>query len=144
MLVSIIPLLLGICAPLTADASWKWNMTEGVTDISLEVFNLHMRIFWVCVVIGIIVFSLMIWAIIFHRKSLGHQAATFHENVYVEIVWTAIPFIILVCMSIPATRVLIKMEDTAESDLTIKVVGYQWFWGYEYPEEGLSYFSNLS
>jgi cytochrome c oxidase subunit 2 len=144
MLVSIIPLLIGFILPFKLDASWKWNMTEGVTDISLEVFNLHMRIFWICVGIGVVVFSLMLWAIIFHRKSLGHQAATFHENIYVEICWTLIPFLILFAMSIPATRVLIKMEDTSHPDLTIKVVGYQWFWGYEYPEENLSYFSNLA
>jgi cytochrome c oxidase subunit 2 len=127
-----------------AHAGWKWNMPEGISDISAEVYHLHMRIFGICVIIGVLVFGLLLWAIIFHRKSKGHQAATFHENVYVEIIWTIIPFLILIAMAIPATRVLIKMEDTSNPDLTIKVVGYQWFWGYEYLDEDLSYNSTLS
>ena len=125
-------------------AAWKWNLPEGVTEISREVHQLHMQIFWICVAIGVIVFSMMLIAIVFHRKSLGVKPATFHENVWVEIVWTVIPFLILVSMAIPATRTLIKLEDASDPDITIKVVGYQWFWGYEYIDDGITIISNLS
>lgn len=125
-------------------AAWKWNLPEGVTEISKEVHQLHMQIFWICVGIGIVVFSMMLFAIAFHRKSLGVKPATFHENVWLEIAWTAMPFLILVSMAIPATRTLIKMEDASDPDITIKVVGYQWFWGYEYIDDGISIISNSS
>lgn len=109
--------------------------------MSAQIYELHMTIFWICVGIAAVVFSLMIWAIIFHRKSVGHQAAHFHENVVVEITWTIIPFIILGLMAWPATKVLIAFEDPSHSDLTIKIVGYQWFWEYEYPSEGVHFYS---
>lgn len=125
-------------------ANWRWNMPQGVTQISQEVYNLHMQIFWICVVIGVIVFSMMLFAIIFHRKSRGVRPATFHENIWLEIFWTIIPFLILVSMAFPATRTLIKMEDASDPDITIKVVGYQWFWGYEYIDDGISLISNLA
>jgi len=127
-----------------AGADWEVNMTEGVTGISRTVYDLHMLIFWICVVIGIVVFGAMFYSIIKHRKSKGHQAAQFHESTTVEVFWTLVPFLILVGMAIPATKTLIAMEDTSNADMTIKVTGYQWKWHYDYMDDGISFFSNLS
>jgi cytochrome c oxidase subunit 2 len=97
-----------------------------------------------CVFIGIVVFGVMIYAIIFHRKSLGHQAAHFHENVKVEILWTIIPFIILIIVAIPSTRTLLKMYDDSDADLTIKITGHTWYWEYEYLDKKVSFLSMLA
>src|SRR5438874_385696 len=101
------------CTPLSlflasssTQASWVFNLTPGVTPISRDIFDLHMTIFWICVVIGIIVFGAMFYAIIHHRKSKGVKAAQFHEHLWVELTWSIIPFIILVGMAIPASKVL--------------------------------------
>lgn len=126
-----------------AFADWKLNMTRGVTDISNQVYDLHMLILWICVIIGIIVFGAMFWSILSHRKSRGVRAAQFHHSTTVEVVWTIIPFFILVGMAIPATRTLIAMEDTSDPDLTVKVTGYQWKWKYDYVDDDVSFFSNL-
>ena len=130
-------------------AAWDLNMPQGVTQISRETYDLHMQILWWCVAIGVIVFGVMLWSIINHRKSKGAVSATFHESTKVEIVWTIIPFIILILMAIPATRVLTQAYDTSESDLDIQVIGYQWRWEYRYLrqdslEEEVSFFSSLS
>ncbi len=119
------------------------NMTVGVTPISQEVYGLHMLIFWICCVIGALVFAVMFYSIFKHRKSKGAKAADFHESTMVEIVWTAVPLIILVAMAIPAARTLIAMEDTSNADVTVKVTGYQWKWHYEYLDSGVSFFSSL-
>ncbi len=124
-------------------AEYGLNMTLGVTPTSHQVYDLHMLILWICVVIGVVVFGAMFWSILKHRKSKGAVAAQFHESTGVEIVWTIIPFLILVGMAIPATRTLIAMEDTSDPDMTIKVTGYQWKWQYEYPEEDIGFFSSL-
>jgi cytochrome c oxidase subunit II len=124
--------------------SYGLNMPVGVTDISARVYGLHMLIFWICVIIGVVVFGVMFYSILKHRKSLGAKPATFHENTTIEVVWTVIPFLILVGMAIPATRVLIAMEDTSDSDLTIKSTAYQWKWHYEYINEDVGFFSNLA
>ncbi len=115
-----------------ASADYVFNMTRGVTEISQGIHSLHMTIFWICVAIGACVFSVMFYSIIWHRKSRGVQAAHFHENTIVEIIWTLIPFSILILMAIPAARLLIKMHDTTDSDLSIKIIGHQWYWEYEY------------
>lgn len=120
-----------------------FNMPVGVTEISREVFHLHMLIFWICVVIGVLVFGVMIWSLVYHRKSRGHEAAQFHESTTVEIAWTVVPFIILIGMAIPAAGTLIKIEDTSNSDITIKATGYQWLWEYEYLDEGVQFYSRL-
>lgn len=120
-----------------------FNMPVGVTEISREVFHLHMLIFWICVVIGVLVFGVMIWSLVYHRKSRGHEAAQFHESTAVEIAWTVVPFIILIGMAIPAAGTLIKIEDTSNSDITIKATGYQWLWEYEYLDEGVQFYSRL-
>ena len=121
----------------------KLNLTEGVTPLSHEIYNLHMYILWVCVVIGLLVYGILAYSIINHRKSKGVVPAKFHENTKLEIVWTVIPFVILLAMAIPATRVMLDAYDTADSDLTIKVTGYQWKWRYEYIGEGVDFFSTL-
>ena len=130
-------------AAFAAPSHWGMNMTQGVTPLSHMVYKLHMTIFFVCCCIGVVVFSVMIYAIVKHRKSVGHKAATFHHNTMFEIVWPVIPFLILISMAWPATKVLIKMNDFSDSDMTVKVVGYQWKWQYEYLDEGIKFFSNL-
>lgn len=128
----------------SARADWEVNMTPGVTEVSQQVYDLHMIIFWICVAIAVVVFGIMFWSIFAHRKSLGVKPATFHESTLVEIIWTAIPFAILIAMAIPATSALIDSYDAREAELDIKVTGYQWKWHYDYLEDGVSFFSNLS
>lgn len=129
------------------------NMREGVTPISQEIYDLHMIILYICTAIGVVVFSVMIWSMIAHRKSKGAVAAQFHENHKLEIVWTVLPFVILIGMAIPATKTLLALEDASNPDMTIKVTGYQWKWQYEYIDDGvsganagdnISFFSSLS
>jgi cytochrome c oxidase subunit II len=128
-----------------AAADYGLNFQKPATEIAQDVYGLHMLIMMVCVGIGIVVFGAMFWAIVMHRKSRGYKAAKFHESTTVEIIWTAIPFLILVGMAIPSTATLLKMEDTrSEADLVIKVTGYQWKWKYEYLEQDVSFFSSLS
>ncbi|RUO52250.1 cytochrome c oxidase subunit II [Idiomarina fontislapidosi] len=120
------------------------NLTQGVTEISRDVYDLHMTIFYICCVIGVVVFGLMFYSMIRHRKSSGREPAKFHENVKVEILWTLIPFLILVGMAIPATITLIDMEDTSDADVTIQVTGSQWKWHYKYFDREVSFFSRLA
>ncbi len=127
-----------------AHAAWTTNMAPGVTYISNQVFDLHMTIFWICVVIGIVVFGAMIWSMIIHRRSTGQVAAHFHESTKVEILWTVVPLVILIVMAIPATRTLIRMYDTSEPDLDIQITGYQWKWHYKYLGQDVEFFSNLA
>jgi cytochrome c oxidase subunit II len=129
---------------LCAWAETKYNMPEGVTEISRSVYSLHMTIFWICVAIAVVVFGVMFWSIIHHRKSKGAQAAHFHENTAVEILWTLIPIAILIAMAIPATATLIKMYDTGDADIDIQITGYQWKWHYKYLSEEVEFFSSLS
>ena len=128
----------------SAHAELRYNMPEGVSEISRNVHSLHMAMFWVCVVIGALVFSAMLYSIVRFRKSAGAQSAHFHENTAVELIWTAIPFAILVVMTIPAAGLLIKMDDTSQADLTIKITGYQWKWHYDYLDQDVSFFSALA
>lgn len=115
-----------------AGADWAVNMRKGVTEISRDVYELHMIIIGICVVIGIVVFGIMLVSMLMHRKSLGAKPATFHENTRLEIVWTIIPIFILIAIAWPATTTLRAMYDTGESELDIKVTGYQWKWQYTY------------
>ncbi|MDA9212164.1 cytochrome c oxidase subunit II [Gammaproteobacteria bacterium] len=129
--------------PIKAD--WfALNMTEGATAISQEVFNLHMLIFWICVAIGVVVFSVMFYSMFAHTKKKNPVAATFHESTKVEIAWTVIPFLILIAMAVPASKTLTKMYDDTAGDVNIQVTGFQWKWQYRYLEDGVSFFSNLS
>jgi cytochrome c oxidase subunit II len=122
----------------------KYNMTKGVSDISHQVYDLHMLIFWICVVIAVVVFGLMFWSILHHRKSKGAVPAQFHGSMKVEIIWTAIPVLILVVMAFPATKTLIAMEDTSKSDLTVLVTGSQWKWHYKYLDYPIEFYSLLA
>ena len=119
------------------------NLTRGHTLLSNDVYDLHMLILWICVFVGIGVFGTMFYSIYHHRKSKGHVAEQFHENTTVEIIWTIIPAIILISMAIPATKTLVEMDDVQESDMTIKVTGWQWKWEYDYLDSGIHFFSNL-
>ena len=125
-------------------AEYGLNLPEGVTPLSRNIYDLHMTIFYICCVIAVIVFGIMFWSIFHHRKSRGAKAAQFHHNTTVEIIWTAIPMLILIAMAIPATKSLILIESTGDSDLTIKVTGHQWRWHYQYIEEDFGFFSSLA
>jgi cytochrome c oxidase subunit 2 len=133
----------------TATAT-QLDMTPGVTEISQQVFELHRFMLYICIAIGVGVFGVMFYSIFHHRKSKGAKAADFHESTLVEIVWTVIPFVILIVMAIPATKVLIAMDDTGDADLTVRVTGSQWKWHYEYltygdqKDVGLGFLSVLS
>jgi cytochrome c oxidase subunit 2 len=126
-------LALGV-APLAAHADWGGlNMPVGVTELSKQIYSLHMTIFWWCVAIGVFVFGWMIWSLVAFRHSKGAKAdTTIVHSTRAEIIWTVIPVVILVIMAIPAARTLIAIEDTRNTELTIKVTGYQWKWQYEY------------
>jgi cytochrome c oxidase subunit II len=126
-----------------ARADYALNLTEGVTELSRDIHDLHMMILWICVGIGILVYGLLIYSLIKFRKSKGAIPADFHENTKLEILWTVIPFVILMAMAVPATRVMLKAYDVSGADMTIKVTGYQWKWRYEYLDEGLDFFSTL-
>lgn len=125
-------------------AAWELNMPQSVTDVGDDIFNLHMLIFWICVVIGVLVFGVMIYSIVKHRKSVHPEPATFTHSTTAEIAWTIVPIIILVGMAFPAAKVLVELEDNSEADLTVQVTGYQWNWHYEYPEESVAFFSKLA
>lgn len=120
------------------------NLPYGVTPISHQVYDLHMASFYICVGIGAVVFGVMIYTLIRFRKSKGAVAANFHEHLGIELLWTIIPFIILVVMAVPATILLIHIHDTKKPDLDVKITGYQWKWKYDYLDQGISFFSDLS
>ncbi|QQX80589.1 cytochrome c oxidase subunit II [Shewanella sp. KX20019] len=133
-----------IFSPALFASEMPFNMTEGVTEISGKVYNLHMIILYICCAIGIVVFGAMIYAMINHRKSKGAVAANFHESTKVEILWTVVPFIILIIMAIPATKTLIAMEDPSNAELTIKITGSQWKWHYSYFDKDVEFYSLMS
>ena len=127
-----------------ASAEWGMNLTQGVTPVSHDVYRLHMLILWIVTIIGIGVFGVMFWSIYHHRKSKGAVAAQFHHSTTAEITWTIIPIVILVVMAIPATKTLVKMEQTGDAEITVKITGYQWKWKYDYMNEGISFYSSLA
>jgi cytochrome c oxidase subunit 2 len=127
-----------------AMADWGLNMPQGITEVSQSIFELHMLIFWICVWIGVVVFGVMFYSIFKHRKSKGAVASKFHESLGLELLWTAVPTVILIAMAVPATTVLIQMYDTTNSDVDIKVTGHQWKWQYDYLGEDVGFFSNLT
>jgi len=142
--------LTGIAAALHsagAAAAMEWNFQTPATKNAAEVSELHLVMMVIILVIFVAVFGVMFYSIFAHRKSVGHKAEQFHENTTVEILWTVIPFIILIVMAVPATKVLLAVRDTSGSDITIKATGYQWKWGYDYLRgegEGISFMSMLS
>ena len=140
---------LGLFAVLGAPLAWSSeypvpiNLPEGVTPISKSVYDLHMLIFWICCIIALLVFGVLAYSVFAHRKSRGAVAAQFHESTTVEIIWTIVPFVILVAMAIPAAKVLVEMEQTGDADMSVKITGYQWKWHYEYIGEDVNFFSVL-
>lgn len=144
----LVAVLMGGLVPILASAAeWPLNMTEGATSISREVHGLHMQMFWWCVGIGVVVFGAMFYSMIMHRKSRGVKAANFHHSTMLELVWTGIPFIILIIMAVPATKTLQAIYDTDDADVDILITGYQWKWQYEYLDdngENVSFFSVMS
>jgi len=128
-------------------AAAQHNLQPPVTPVARDIYDLHLLMLGICAVIFVGVFSVMFYSIYAHRKSVGHKAAPFHENTTVEIVWTIIPFFILIGMAWPATKVVLAMKDTSSPDITIKATGYQWKWGYDYLKgegEGISFVANLA
>ena len=133
-----------LLAPVTAFAAWEWNFQPPASPMAQEIIDLHGLIFWICVVIFVGVFGTMFYSLFKHRKSVGHEAVQFHENTTVEIVWTIIPFLILLFMAYPATKTILAAHDTSAPDMTIKITGYQWKWGYDYLQDGFGYYSALA
>ncbi len=132
---------------LLSNSAWadtQLNLTKGVTVVSREVYDLHMLVLYICTAIGVVVFGAMFWSMAFHRKSKGVKPADFHESTKVEVLWTAIPIVILIGMAVPATSTLIDMENNADSDVTIQVTGSQWKWHYKYFDQDIEYYSVLS
>ncbi|NOZ11676.1 MAG: cytochrome c oxidase subunit II [Gammaproteobacteria bacterium] len=127
-----------------AHADYALNFQKPVTEIGREVYDLHMLVVWIITVIFVGVFGVMFYSLFKHRKSRGHKAATFHESTTVEVIWTVIPFIILLVMAIPSTATLIKMDNVSGSDMTVKITGYQWKWKYDYMDHDISFISTLS
>ncbi|MDB2645163.1 cytochrome c oxidase subunit II [Luminiphilus sp.] len=130
-----------------AAAQNQVNMSPGVTEIGADIFELHMLIMWICVVIGVAVFAVMFYSIYAHRKSRGHEASQFHESTKVEIAWTVVPFLILIAMAVPATSTLLEVYDNDEAELDVLITGHQWKWKYEYLDEtgdNIAFFSNLT
>lgn len=136
-------LVLALVPPATLTA-WTLNLTPGITAMSQRVYRLHMQVFWVCVAIGFFVFSWMICSLIMFRKSRGAKPDVgMVHNTKVEIIWTVIPVLILIGMAVPATRTLIDTEDATNTEMTIRITGYQWRWGYQYVDSGVELFSTL-
>lgn len=140
---AVLAVVIGIAGVGPAAAQLEYNMPRGVTGVSENVFQLHMLMFAICCVLGIIVFGVMVYSIVRFRHSRGAVPATFHESTAVEIAWTIIPFAILISIAIPAAGTLIRMEDTSNPDMTVKVTGYQWQWHYDYLDEDVEFFSRL-
>src|SRR5450830_1357215 len=155
-------LLLGASLLAASMPSWAWgdkvvdsqggpavlqtNFQPPVTQIALQIYDLHNLMLIICLVIFLAVFGVMFYSILKHRKSLGHKSASFHESTTVEIAWTVIPFLIVIGMALPATKTVVAMKDTSNADLTIKVTGMQWKWGYDYLKgegEGIGFYSAL-
>jgi len=136
--------MLGILLASTVKADWALNMPKGVTDLSAETYGLHMMVFWWCVAIGFLVFGVMIISLIRHRKSKGAQAADFTHSMTAEIIWTAIPVVILLVMAVPAAETMVKLEDSRDPDISIVVTAYQWKWHYKYQDEDIAFYSSLA
>jgi cytochrome c oxidase subunit 2 len=135
--------LFALASP-AALAAWTLNMTPGITDISRRIYGLHMLMYWWCVAIGIFVFGWMIYSLVRFRKSQGAVPDTsLVHNTKAEIIWTVLPILILIGMAVPATRTLIETEDATHTELTIRVTGYQWKWGYQYIDSGVEVLSTL-
>ncbi|MGB5334954.1 MAG: cytochrome c oxidase subunit II [Woeseiaceae bacterium] len=135
-------LALSLCG--VARAEWGLNMPKGVTELSLETYNIHMMIFWWCVAIGVVVFGVMIYSLFAHRKSRGAKPANFSHSTVAEVIWTAIPVVILMIIAIPVAETMVKLEDSRNPDISIVVTAYQWRWHYKYQDEDIAFYSSLA
>ncbi len=133
-----------LLASTAALAAYDVDILPPVTPVSHEIYKLHWGILWVCVVIFIIVFGAMFWSVFKHRRSVGAKAAQFHENTTIEVIWTIVPFVILIGMAYPATKTILDMKDAGNADISIKVTAYQWKWEYDYLNDGVRFFANLA
>ncbi|MDI1252757.1 cytochrome c oxidase subunit II [Thermomonas sp.] len=122
---------------------WQLNMTRGVTPTANAAYDAHMFVLWACVAIGIIVFGVMAYAMFTFRKSKGAVPAQFTHNTTAEVIWTVVPVLILIALAFPATSGLMRMYDTSESEMSVKVTGYQWVWKYEYMGQDVEFTSRL-
>jgi cytochrome c oxidase subunit 2 len=142
---ALLPWLHAAAEPAARPESWNLlNMPKGVTSVSQNVYDIHMVVIWICVWIGVAVFSVMFYSMFAHRKSRGHQPANFHESTKVELAWTIIPALILIVMAFPATTSLKHLYDASEADLDVKITGYQWKWHYDYLDQDVSFYSALA
>lgn len=133
-----------VLLPSVSWAEYGLNMTQGVTPFSKMAYDLHMQVFWICVIIGVLVFGAMFYSMIKFRKSQGVEPATFSHSTKAEVIWTVIPILILLVMAFPATKALIEMEaPKAEPELTVKITGFQWRWRYDYLDDQVSFISSL-
>jgi cytochrome c oxidase subunit 2 len=136
--------LLATLSALPAQAAWELNMTQGATSTAQEAYDLHMLVLWICTIVGIGVFAVMIYAIMTFRKAKGAVPATFSHSTRAEVIWTVIPTLILVFLGYETAPALVRIEDTRNSEMTIKITGYQWMWQYEYVGKDYSFFSTLA
>ena len=136
--------LLSLSWASTASADWALNMPKGITELSAETYDLHMMVFWWCVAIGVVVFGVMIISLIKHRKSVGAKPASFSHSTTAEVIWTAIPVVILLLMAVPSAETLIRLEDSRDPDMSIVVTASQWKWHYKYQDEGVEFYSSLA
>ncbi len=127
-----------------SQAAYELNLKTPATEIASQIYDLHMLIVWVCLAIFVVVFAVMFYSLYKHRKSVGHQAAQFHEHHTLEIIWTIIPALILIVMAVPATKTIFAMKDTSAADMSVKVTGYQWKWEYDYLDKNVKFISNLA
>src|SRR5258705_1936835 len=125
-------------------ADYHVDIRPPVTPVPADIYRLHWGILWVCVAIFVVVFGAMFWSIFKHRRSAGAKAAQFHENTTIEVIWTIVPFVILIGMAYPATRTVLEMKDASGADMSVKVTAYQWKWEYDYLQDGVRFFSTLS
>jgi cytochrome c oxidase subunit 2 len=130
--------------PVLVRADYAVDILPPVTPVSRQIYDLHFGILWVCVAIFFVVFGAMFWSIFKHRKSVGAKAAQFHENTTIEIIWTIVPFVILIGMAYPATRTVLDMKDASNADISVKVTAYQWKWEYDYQQDGVKFLSHLA
>jgi len=144
MIRKIVAGLCGVALSGAAAADWAINMPRGVTDLSVETYEIHMLIFWWCVAIAVVVFGAMIWSLVHHRKARSVEPASFSHSMTAEVVWTVIPVVILLIMAVPSAELMIKLEDTRDPDLTVVATGYQWKWHYSYQGEDVDFFSTLA
>src|SRR5512135_3271185 len=133
-----------LAAGTAARADYHVDILPPASPIARQIYDLHWAILWVCVAIFVVVFGAMFYSVFKHRKSAGAKAAQFHENTTVEIIWTVIPFLILIGMAYPATRTVLEMKDASNPDLTVKVTAFQWAWQYDYLQDGVSIYARLS